>query len=72
MVLLTSDQAFGQSAALAQHRDLALVRAVENRRPVVQVATTGMTTLISPTGEILAHLAPGKRGILFVHAILPE
>lgn len=72
LVFLTSDQAFGQSAALAQHRDLALVRAVENRRPVVQVATTGMTTLISPTGEVRAHLAPGKIGILFVHAILPE
>ncbi|WP_309711443.1 apolipoprotein N-acyltransferase [Armatimonas sp.] len=72
MLFLTSDQAFGQSAALPQHRDLAIVRAIENRRPVAQVATTGITTLIAADGTVQAALAPGKRGILFVHAILPE
>ena len=71
LIFLTSDQAFGQSAALPQHRDLAIVRAIENRRPVVQVAPTGITTLIAADGRSVAALAPGERGILFVHAILP-
>ncbi len=70
LLFLTSDQAFGLSAALPQHRDLAIVRAVENHRPTVQVATTGITTLIAADGTVQAALAPGERGILFVHAIL--
>jgi apolipoprotein N-acyltransferase len=72
LLFLTSDQSFGQSAELAQHRDQAILRAIENQRPVAQVATTGLTTLIRSDGKTAAALAPGTPGILSVHAILPE
>jgi apolipoprotein N-acyltransferase len=71
LLFLTSDQSFGQSAALAQHRDMAVVRAIENRRPAIQAATTGITALIAADGTVQAALAPGERGILIVRAILP-
>lgn len=51
-VFLTSDQTFGRSAELAQHRDQAVVRAVENRRPTVQAATTGLTVEIDSAGRV--------------------
>ncbi|MBB6052907.1 apolipoprotein N-acyltransferase [Armatimonas rosea] len=72
LLFLTSDQSFGQSAELAQHRDQAILRAMENQRPVAQVATTGLTTLIRSDGKVVAALAPGTPGILSVRAILPE
>jgi apolipoprotein N-acyltransferase len=72
LLFLTSDQSFGQSAELGQHRDQAILRALENHCPVAQVATTGLTTLIRSDGKVVAALAPGTPGILLVRAILPE
>jgi apolipoprotein N-acyltransferase len=50
--LLTSDQTFGTSAGPYQHADLAILRAVENRRWLVRAASTGTSQIIDPTGRI--------------------
>ena len=65
LVFLTSDQTFGRSAALEQHLQHAVVRAVENRRTVLQAATTGITAVISPQGTVLRQQTPHEKGRVF-------
>lgn len=52
LAVITNDSWFGQSAAGAQHHQFAVLRAVENHRYVLRNASTGITSLISPYGEV--------------------
>lgn len=56
LVSLINGAAFTEPLTLAQHRLLAQLRAVENRRVLVRCAATGETCVISPTGRIGARL----------------
>ena len=49
---ITNDAWFGRSAAPYQHFNMAVFRAVENRRALVRAANTGITGIILPTGEV--------------------
>jgi apolipoprotein N-acyltransferase len=53
LVNTTNDAWFGLTAAPHQHFSMAVMRAVENSRPVVRAANTGISGLISATGRIL-------------------
>lgn len=53
LITTTNDAWFGRSAAPYQHFSMAVLRAVETGRPVLRAANTGISGLISPTGEIL-------------------
>lgn len=64
LVNLTNDAWFGITSAPYQHLSMAVFRAVENRRPVVRAANTGISAFIAPNGEIL------KESDLFVEAVL--
>lgn len=55
LVNLTNDMWFGTSAALAEHQQLALLRTIENRRYLLRCTLTGSTSIISPTGRIVAQ-----------------
>ena len=55
LVNLTNDFWFGQSPALRQHLQLAVFRAVENKRYLLRSTTTGATAVIAPTGRIIAQ-----------------
>ncbi len=54
---LTNDDWFGHSAAPFQHFSMAVLRAVENRVPVVRSANTGISGVIRPDGTIVKETA---------------
>ena len=68
LVNLTNDMWFGPTRAPYQHRNAAAFRAVENRRSLVRVTNTGVTSVIDATGREQAALPIYQRGTL-VHDV---
>jgi apolipoprotein N-acyltransferase len=64
LVNLTNDAWFGMSSAPHQHLSMAAFRAVENRRPLMRSANTGISAFIAANGDI--HL----QSRLFTEAVL--
>ena len=64
LVNLTNDMWFGPTRAPYQHRNAAAFRAVENRRSLVRVTNTGVTSIIDPMGREQAALPIYQRGTL--------
>ena len=52
MVNITNDAWFGRGCAAYQHAANSVFRAVENRRPIVRSANTGLTCFIDRTGRL--------------------
>jgi len=63
---VTNDAWFADSAALYQHLDADIFRAVENRKYFVQVGNTGITALIDPCGRVVSRLPAHQRDYLLV------
>ncbi len=57
LALISNDSWFGSSAALKQHHAQAILRAVEQKRAVMRVSNTGITSFISKYG-IVEKTAP--------------
>ena len=51
IVVVTNDSWYGNSSGPYQHKEIAVLRAVENRRTVVRAANGGISTIINPLGE---------------------
>ncbi len=66
LINLTNDAWFGATSAPHQHLSMAVFRAIENRRPLIRAANTGISAFISTTGEIIS------RGSLFEEEVLVE
>ncbi len=64
LVILTNDSWWGNSAAPYQHRQFAVLRAVENRRWVVRCANGGISCVIDPYGRIIAQTQFGTKDVL--------
>ena len=65
LVLITNDSWYGDSAAVWQHNGDSVLRAVETGRYVVTSASTGISAVLSPTGEILDLKEPLTAGIVY-------
>jgi apolipoprotein N-acyltransferase len=57
LVNVTNDEWFGNGAALQQHADMAVFRAVEHHVPLARCANTGLTILVDSYGRI-THRIP--------------
>ncbi|HHW25118.1 MAG TPA: apolipoprotein N-acyltransferase [Bacillota bacterium] len=68
IVLSTNDSWYRDSAAVYQHNGHAVLRAIETGRYVVRAANTGVSSIISPTGEVLVELGPLIKGVA-VHEV---
>ncbi|GAB4134474.1 MAG: apolipoprotein N-acyltransferase [Ignavibacteriales bacterium] len=53
IAVVTNDSWYGNSSGPYQHKDYAILRAVENRRFVVRSANGGISCIIDPYGNIL-------------------
>jgi len=57
---------FGDSHALSQHLNIARMRTLELRRPMIRSTNTGVTAHIDATGEVLARLPANQQRALDV------
>lgn len=64
LVTITNDGWYGRSSAPAQHFANAILRAVENRRPLLRAATTGISGFIDPYGRVVSESKIGEQTFL--------
>ncbi len=64
ILLSTNDSWYKNSGALYQHNAHAIMRAVESGRYIVRAASTGISSVISPSGEVIDSIEPGISGVL--------
>ena len=77
LVNMTNDAWFDAAVAPRQHMRNAVLRAVENRVPLVRAANTGVTCAIEPSGRVVAFLSDGAGqtdgpGVLWADVPVPE
>ncbi len=53
MTIITNDAWWGDTPGYRQHLSYASLRAIETRRSIARCANTGISAIVSPTGEIL-------------------
>ncbi|MBE6592747.1 MAG: apolipoprotein N-acyltransferase [Ruminococcaceae bacterium] len=63
--LATNDSWFSDSAALYMHNAQAQIRAIESGRYVTRAANTGISTVITPRGEVISMLDPLVEGNVY-------
>ncbi len=64
LVNLTNANWFGRWNGPALHQTAAILRSVETRLWAVRATNTGLTSVISPNGEVVAALPPHRPGVL--------
>ena len=64
ITIQANDGWLGKSAGPYQHFELAKLRAIENRVPIVRCANTGISGVINPTGVVQQKIPLGKKAII--------
>ncbi|HMK56949.1 MAG TPA: apolipoprotein N-acyltransferase [Dissulfurispiraceae bacterium] len=64
IVTVTNDAWFGRTNGPYQHFSMAVFRAIENRKPVIRAANTGVSGFINSNGEILSTTGLFSRTVL--------
>ena len=55
MTIITNDVWWGNTPGYKQHLSYASLRAIETRRAIARCANTGISAIISPSGEIVSE-----------------
>ena len=63
-ILITNDIWFGRSVGPHQHAAIAIIRAIETRRPLIRSANAGISMFIDEKGRVRSKLPLYKTGIL--------
>lgn len=73
LVNITNDRWFGQTIETYQHLDLARVRAVEFRKPLIRSTNSGVSALILPSGRVVGKTPLfQKANRLYQAPVLPK
>lgn len=64
LLTLSNDTWFGKSIGPKQHFQIARMRAIENRKPLIRATNDGISALIYADGKVSATIPPYKRDIL--------
>lgn len=64
MVTVTNDAWFGNTAGPYQNFAMSVFRAVENRKPLIRAANTGISGFIDSSGRVIASTAMNERASL--------
>ncbi len=68
LVVATNDGWFGTNPAIMHHFEMAIFRAVEQGRPVIQCGNTGVSGMIDERGRVLEE-TPINQAVLAVHEV---
>jgi apolipoprotein N-acyltransferase len=69
IVTLSNDAWFGDSRGARLHLVVSAFRSIETRLPQLRATNTGISAIITPTGDIVARSATGSQAILTGTAI---
>ncbi len=72
IVVITNDAWFGHTSAAAQHRQIAVLRAIETNRWVVRAASTGISSFIAPDGRVVSEAGLYDQAVLCEEIDLPD
>jgi apolipoprotein N-acyltransferase len=72
IAIVTNDSWYGNSSGPYQHKEFAVVRAVENRKSVIRAANGGISTIIDPLGRTTKETRMFTREVLTGEVILQE
>lgn len=72
LLLGTNDSWFEDSRALWMHEGQARLRAIENARPVVRAANTGVSSLIDEKGRVKDRVEPLVEGMIVREISVPD
>ena len=70
LINITNDAWFGDTAAPRQHLQMAVVRAIESRKPLLRCANSGFTVSVTPWGDIERQLGLFEEGIASIEVNL--
>ncbi len=68
--VVTNDSWYGKSSGPNQHKEIAVLRAIENRRSVIRAANGGISCIIDPLGRIVKETKLFTKDVLVGEASL--
>lgn len=72
IVVVTNDSWYGHSSGPYQHKEISVLRAVENRKSVVRTANGGVSCIIDPLGRTISSTKLFTRDVLVGDAVIQE
>ena len=72
ITVVTNDSWYGYSSGPFQHKEISVLRAVENRKSVIRAANGGISCIIDPLGNTTASTKFFTRDILVGDVIINE